>query len=105
TLTVPQRHAKFLKVDLGQLGQNISVNFVRAERGLILIEAKASQPTPEVHSGALIPPGAYHRPGATGRPGQKAVLPSPPGLPLVWLGFKRLDVSARRLSSTPKPPP
>ena len=72
---MPQRHPKFLKVSLGQLGQNISVDFVRAEGGLILIEAKASQPTSEVHGGALIPPGAYDRPAATARPGQKAVLP------------------------------
>ena len=89
---MPQRHAKLLKVDLGQLGQNISVNFVRAERGLILIEAEASQPTSEVHGGALISPGAYHRPRATARPGQKAVLPSLPGLPLVRLCLKHLDV-------------
>ena len=92
---MPQRQAKFLKVGLGQLRQNISVNFVRAEGGLILIEAKASQPTPEVHGGALIPPGAYHHPGATARPGQKAVLLLLLRLPLVRLCFKRLDVSAR----------
>jgi len=88
-------HAKFLKVGLGQLGQNISVDFVRAERGFVLTKTKVPQPTSEVHDGALTPLGAYDRPGQTARPGQKAVLPSLPRLPLVRLGFKRLDVSAR----------
>ena len=50
---MPQRHAKFLKVDLGQLSQNISVNFVLAERGLVLSKAKASQPTPDIHARVL----------------------------------------------------
>ena len=60
---MPQRHAKLLKVDLGQLRQNISINFVRTEGGLILIEAKASQPTSEVHDCARTPPGAHDHPG------------------------------------------
>jgi hypothetical protein len=60
-----------------------------------LTKTKVPQPTSEVHDGALTPPGAHDRPGQTARPGQKAVLPSLPRLPLVRLGFKRLDVSAR----------
>jgi hypothetical protein len=46
---VPQRYAKLLKVDLGQLGQNISVDFVLAERRFVLTKAKASQSTPDIH--------------------------------------------------------
>ena len=46
TLAVPQRHAKFFKVVVGQLGQNIRVDFVRAERGLILIKPKVRSQSP-----------------------------------------------------------
>ena len=40
-----------------------------AECSLILSEAKAPQPTSEVHGGALTPPGAHDPPGETTRPG------------------------------------
>ena len=52
---MPKRHAKLLKVDLGQVRQNISVNFVLAERALVLAKAKAPQPTPDIHDRVLIP--------------------------------------------------
>src|SRR5215469_7671019 len=48
-LAVPERHAKLLEIDLGQLRQDISVDFIRAEKGLALSEAETSEPTPDIH--------------------------------------------------------
>ena len=43
---------ELLKVDLGQVGQHIGVDFALAECGFILAKAKASQPTPDIHGRA-----------------------------------------------------
>jgi hypothetical protein len=43
---VPERHAKFFEVDVGQLRQNIGVDFTRAKQRLVLSEAEISEPTP-----------------------------------------------------------
>jgi hypothetical protein len=52
TLAVPKRHAKLLEIGLGQLRQDIRVDFTRTKEGLVLSEAETSQPTPDIHSRA-----------------------------------------------------
>ena len=49
TLAVPQRHAKLIEVALGQIGQDLSIDFALAKRGLILTETEAAQPSPNIH--------------------------------------------------------
>ena len=49
TLAVPERHAKLLEVDFGQLRQDIGVDFTRAKERLVLSEAETSEPTPDIH--------------------------------------------------------
>ena len=46
---MPERHAELLKIDFGQLRQDIGVDFIRAKKRLILSEAETSQPTPDIH--------------------------------------------------------
>jgi hypothetical protein len=46
---VPKRHAELLEIDLGQLRQDIGVDITRAKQRLILSEAEASEPTPDIH--------------------------------------------------------
>jgi len=46
---VPERHAKFPEVDVGQLRQDIGVDFTRAKERLVLSEAETSEPTPDIH--------------------------------------------------------
>jgi hypothetical protein len=46
---MPQRHAKLTEVALGQIGQDLSIDFALTKRGLILTETKAAQPSPDVH--------------------------------------------------------
>jgi hypothetical protein len=50
TLAVPQRHAKLSEVALGQIGQDLSIDFALAKCGLILTETEAAQPSPDVHT-------------------------------------------------------
>jgi hypothetical protein len=50
---VTERDAELLEVALGQLRQHLGVDFALAERGLILTQAKASQPTSEIHHRVL----------------------------------------------------
>jgi hypothetical protein len=94
---MPQRHAKFLKVGLGQLGQNISVDFVRAERGFVLTKTKVPQPTSEVHDGALTPPGAYDssRPNSASRAKGRATLTA-------WAAARSAGPQAYRRVRTPR---
>ena len=49
TLAVPQWHAKLSEVALGQIGQDLSIDFALAKRGLILTETERAQPSPDVH--------------------------------------------------------
>jgi len=49
TLAVPERHTKLLEIDLGQLRQDIGVDFTRAKERLVLSEAETSEPTPDIH--------------------------------------------------------
>jgi hypothetical protein len=49
TLAVPERHPKLLEIGVGQLRQDIGVDFTRAKQRLVLSEAETSQPTPDIH--------------------------------------------------------
>ena len=49
TLAVPQRHAELTEVAVCQIGQDFSIDFALAKRGLILTETEAAQPSPNVH--------------------------------------------------------
>jgi hypothetical protein len=49
TLAVPERHTELLEVDLGQLRQDVGVDFTRAKERLVLSEAEISEPTPDIH--------------------------------------------------------
>jgi hypothetical protein len=46
---MPERNAEVLEVLLGELRQNIGVDFAVAEHGLALFEAEAPQPGPDVN--------------------------------------------------------
>jgi hypothetical protein len=46
--TVPQRNAHLLKIGFGQLGEDIDVNFILAERSLILTKPVVSEPSPDI---------------------------------------------------------
>jgi hypothetical protein len=46
---VPERHAKLLEIDVGQLREDVGVDFTRAKERLVLSEAETSQPTPDIH--------------------------------------------------------
>jgi hypothetical protein len=46
---MPERHTELLEIDLGQLRQDIGVDFIRAKKRLILSEAETSEPTPDIH--------------------------------------------------------
>jgi hypothetical protein len=46
---MPERHAKLLKISVGQLRQDVGVDFTRAKKRLILSEAETSEPTPDIH--------------------------------------------------------
>jgi hypothetical protein len=48
---VPKRNAEVLEVLIGQLWQNISVDFIAAKRSFILPESEAAQPSPDIHAG------------------------------------------------------
>jgi len=50
--------AELLQVLIRQIGQDAEVYSVLTESGLVLLKAKAPQPTTKVHDGALTPPGA-----------------------------------------------
>jgi hypothetical protein len=52
SLAMAERHAELLEIELGQLGQDIGVDFTRAKERLVLSEAEASEPTPDIHSRA-----------------------------------------------------
>ena len=58
--------AEVLQVLRRQARQDRLVNLVLAEYSLILFEAKAPQPTTEVHDSARTQSGAYDHPGETG---------------------------------------
>ena len=62
-------YAKVLQVLRCQVRQDRVIDGVLAECSLILSEAKAPQPTSEVHGGAPPPFGAHDPPGETTRPG------------------------------------
>ena len=46
---MPERHAKLLEIYLGQLRQDIGVDFTRAKERLISLEAQAAQPRRYIH--------------------------------------------------------
>ena len=46
TLAVPQRHAKLNEVALCQIGQDFSIDFALAKRGLILTETEGRAAKP-----------------------------------------------------------
>jgi hypothetical protein len=46
---VPERNAHFAEVPLREFGQNISVDCIVTKGCLVLTEAKAGQPSPDVH--------------------------------------------------------
>ena len=46
---MPQWHAKLIEVALCQIGQDLSIDFAIAKRGLILTETERAQPSPDVH--------------------------------------------------------
>jgi hypothetical protein len=46
---LPERDTELLEIDLGQLRQDIGVDFIRAKKRLILSEAQSSEPTPDIH--------------------------------------------------------
>jgi len=49
-LAVPERNTEVLEVMIGQLRQNLAVDFILAKRDLVLTKPETSQPTPDVHS-------------------------------------------------------
>ncbi len=49
---VPERNTEVLEVLIGQLRQNVAVDFIVAECRFILAEAETSQPIPDIHGGA-----------------------------------------------------
>ena len=49
TLAVPERHTKLLEMNVGQLRQDIGVDFTRAKERLVLSETETSEPTPDIH--------------------------------------------------------
>jgi hypothetical protein len=46
---VPQWHAKLTEVALGQIGQDLSIDFTLTKCGLVLTETERAQPSPDVH--------------------------------------------------------
>ena len=49
TLAVTQQNANLNEIRLRQFRQNVRVNFVCDERGFILTEIEAAQPSPDIH--------------------------------------------------------
>jgi hypothetical protein len=49
TLAVPERHTKLLEIGVGQLRQDIGVDFARAKERLVPPEAEISEPTSDIH--------------------------------------------------------
>ena len=47
---MPERHAELLEINLGQLRQDIGVDFTRAKERFVLPEAETSQPIPDIHA-------------------------------------------------------
>ena len=70
TLAVPERHTKLLEVDVGQLREDIGVDFTRAKERFVLSETETSQPTPDIHG--RTPRGRTDHPSA---PGPKSSVP------------------------------
>jgi hypothetical protein len=52
TLAMPERHTELLEIDLGQLGQDVGVDFIRAKERLVLFETEISEPTADIHGRA-----------------------------------------------------
>src|SRR5271168_4607604 len=46
---MPERHAKLLEIGVGQLGEDLRVDFAFAEGGFVLAETEAPQPVAHVH--------------------------------------------------------
>ena len=46
---MPERDAELLEVDLGQLRQDIGVDFTRTKKRLVLSQAETFEPTPDIH--------------------------------------------------------
>ena len=44
-----ERHTKLLEIDVGQVRQDIGVDFTRAKDRLVLSEPETSKPTPDIH--------------------------------------------------------
>ena len=45
---MPERYAELLEIEVGQLRQDIGIDFIRAKERLVLSEAETSQPTPDI---------------------------------------------------------
>src|SRR6202007_1385245 len=96
TLAVPERHTKLLEIDLGQLRQDIGVDFTRAKERLVLSEAETSEPTPDIH-------GRTPR-ARTDHPSVEAACPGP-GCRRTGLGHDPpTALPVRRSASGHKPP-
>jgi hypothetical protein len=46
---VPQKDAELFEISVGQIRQDLRVDFVFAERGFVLAETEVPQPSPDVH--------------------------------------------------------
>ena len=46
---VPKRNTEVFEVLIGQLRKNVGIYLICAKYGLVLIQAEASQPIPDVH--------------------------------------------------------
>jgi hypothetical protein len=55
SLAGSERQAKLFEVGLGQIRQNIGLDFTVAKRAFILAEPEAAQPRPDVHSRSPCP--------------------------------------------------
>jgi hypothetical protein len=58
--TSTKRQTHLAEMILREIAQDVGVDRVFAEYRLILSEAKALQPTSDVHDGALLQPGAHY---------------------------------------------
>jgi hypothetical protein len=52
--TGPERQANFLEVGLGQIGENVGVDFVGEEGRFVLAEAETLEPLANIHARAPV---------------------------------------------------
>jgi hypothetical protein len=56
TLSIAKWNAELFEIAFRQIPQHVAADRVLAENRLISVEAKASQPTPEIHDGPQVTP-------------------------------------------------